>query len=269
MRRDIITQQLRSQYNPDGSDLRQVQLRMLQLLITFDNICRKHNLRYWLSFGTLLGAARHNGFIPWDDDTDVCMPREDAIKLKSLMGNRIYNNQLILQTKETDPHYINSSWMTIRDIKSEYIQDSDLHNSLKYRGLQIDIFIIDEGLSPLLKKISTYYQTHLIWGPWLNRKERIFRPTVKVFHSLFERVISPLFRSIKFNKDLDIGYGCPFGKPVPSEIIFPLKEIKFEGYDFFCPNNVDTYLTALYGDWSQIPPQDKIVTHNVKFILRD
>ena len=61
-----VHEQLRCQYNPDGSPLRELQLRMLEMLKCVDSICEKHNIRYWLSYGTLLGAVRHGGFIPWE-----------------------------------------------------------------------------------------------------------------------------------------------------------------------------------------------------------
>ena len=69
--------ELRKRFNPDGSLLRRQQLRMLELLEVIDVICRKHQIPYWLSSGTLIGAARHKGFIPWDDDMDICMKRPD------------------------------------------------------------------------------------------------------------------------------------------------------------------------------------------------
>ena len=64
---------LRQRFNPDGSLLRRQQMRMLELLIEVDRICKKHNIKYWLGSGTLIGAARHKGFIPWDDDLDIEM----------------------------------------------------------------------------------------------------------------------------------------------------------------------------------------------------
>ena len=76
--------ELRARFNPDGSDLREAQLRMLGLLKFLDDICKKNGLEYWLDSGTLIGAARHGGFIPWDDDVDVCMMKKDADKLKPL-----------------------------------------------------------------------------------------------------------------------------------------------------------------------------------------
>ena len=72
-----IQEQLRKQYNPDGSQLRTIQLCLLDILIEFDRVCRKNGISYWIDSGTLIGAARHGGFIPWDDDLDVCILRKD------------------------------------------------------------------------------------------------------------------------------------------------------------------------------------------------
>ena len=71
------TQALREKYNPDGSALRRDQLALLDMLCFVADICRQNGIQWWLSSGTLLGAARHKGFIPWDDDIDIAMPRKD------------------------------------------------------------------------------------------------------------------------------------------------------------------------------------------------
>ena len=70
-----------SKYNPEGSILRRAQLRELEILIEVDKICRKHNIEYFLDWGTLLGAVRHGGFIPWDDDIDISVRRKDYSRL--------------------------------------------------------------------------------------------------------------------------------------------------------------------------------------------
>ena len=82
---ESIQQKLRAKYNPDGSTLRRAQLRMLDILKFIDKVCRDNGLKYWLEGGTLLGAVRHGGFIPWDDDTDIAMTREDSMKLVKIL----------------------------------------------------------------------------------------------------------------------------------------------------------------------------------------
>ena len=76
-----LKQELRERFNPDGSLLRRQQLRMLELLEAVDLVCKKYDIPYWLSSGTLIGAVRHQGFIPWDDDLDIEMLREDYLRL--------------------------------------------------------------------------------------------------------------------------------------------------------------------------------------------
>lgn len=129
-----LQDQLREKCNPDGSELRKAQLRMTEMLVFIDKVCTKYNLRYWMDGGTLLGAARHEGFIPWDDDADVCMPIEDFLKFKEILKEEHLSDEFVLQSIENDKKYLRSeNWGVLRDVKSEYIQNSRFHNGLKYR----------------------------------------------------------------------------------------------------------------------------------------
>ena len=93
---------LRAKYSPEGSLLRRQQERMLEILCEIDRICKKHGIRYWLSSGTLIGAARHGGFIPWDDDLDIEMMREDYDRLMMVFPGELPAT-MALQTHDTDP----------------------------------------------------------------------------------------------------------------------------------------------------------------------
>ena len=107
---------LKSRFNPEGSLLRRQQNRMTELLIEIDRICKKHSIQYWLSSGTLLGAVRHKGFIPWDDDMDICMRscRKEAFRLVTPqsvsestldyypLNSNIYANYLCTLIKKSD-----------------------------------------------------------------------------------------------------------------------------------------------------------------------
>ena len=96
-----MSEDLRVKYNPDGSILRQHQLKMLDILIVIDGICKKHGIKYWISDGTLLGAVRHGGFIPWDDDLDIQMMRKDFKHFIKIISKELPEN-LVLQTHKTD-----------------------------------------------------------------------------------------------------------------------------------------------------------------------
>lgn len=111
-----VKEELRQKYNPDGSDLRKIQLRALEILKVVDLICKKHNIPYWLEGGALLGAVRHEGFIPWDDDIDIQILRKDYKKLLKILQKDLPDN-LVVQSRETDEMYMDRM-MKIRDLNS-------------------------------------------------------------------------------------------------------------------------------------------------------
>ena len=93
-----------AKYNGEGTPLRKAQLCMLNILIEIDRICRKHDIPYWLDSGTLLGAVRHGGFIPWDDDVDIAIMRSDYPRLKEYLTEELPKD-LILQDSINEPNY--------------------------------------------------------------------------------------------------------------------------------------------------------------------
>lgn len=258
---------LKERFNPEGSTLRKAQIRMTNLLEYFDNFCKENNLEYWLDFGTLLGAARHEGFIPWDDDVDVMMPIKDFKRLKKLMIGAQFNKDIVLQCHETDSGYY-ENWAVLRDLKSEYIQDSNIHNRRSYRGVQIDIFpCTNHFLSPLLK-FCRHYQNRLINKPLSEDGNTSRTPLlVRFFFNVFHFIIIPLCNMIghPFTHDyVRFYYGIPFESSRNLKNIYPLSKIVFENRVFNAPANTSAYLTDLYGDWKKIPDIDHIRTHNVQ-----
>lgn len=112
---------------------------MLRMLKIIDYICRKHDLRYWLCSGTLLGAVRHQGFIPWDDDLDICMLREDYNRFIQIAPLE-FPTDIFLQTQETDPSYDYLPLpCKVRD-KNSLIISEGMENQKYQQGLFIDIF---------------------------------------------------------------------------------------------------------------------------------
>ena len=134
---------LRAKYNPEGSQLRQHQLRTLEILKIVDIICREHDINYWLSSGTLLGAVRHKGFIPWDDDVDIEMLRDDFKKFNEIIPQYLPEN-FKLQNHKTDKCYY-WPFSKVRDERYPIKEVCNTDIRYKYHGVYIDVFCIEKG----------------------------------------------------------------------------------------------------------------------------
>jgi lipopolysaccharide cholinephosphotransferase len=261
--------ELREKYAPKNSDLWRAQQRMTEMLRFIDDICVKNGLVYWIDSGTLLGAVRHGGFIPWDDDTDICMPVPDYNKFIKIMGSRVVGD-FVLQTHDTDSNYY-SFWAVLRDTKSEYVQNSKIHNMRKYRGLQVDIFPMTDSYNVFLWKISARFSTRivekiLLYETW----KKNFHPITSFFFYLCKYFLYPIFHFlVSRKKDMyRMDYGNVFDPQVQKKYIFPLRRIEYNGIIVNAPSVPESYLQALYGpDWNQVPEERKRVTHNVTFIF--
>ena len=264
---------LKEKYNPEGSELRKAQYRMLEMLSYIDKVCNENGITYWLDSGTLLGAMRHGGFIPWDDDVDICMPAKDAKRFKEILLTKRGNAEFVLQCRETDPGFF-GSWLVLRDRKSEYIQDSNLHQARKYRGLQVDIFVLKDHNVITLQKIANIVEGKLITRPLLHYKFSIFlafscRIWFYVLYSLLFQIFNIIGMLSSSRKYYTFTYGTPFFDQHLISSIYPLQKIKFEDRAFNAPKDADKYLTESYGDWRRIPNEDEIETHNVRVVFYD
>lgn len=253
------------EYNAEGTELRKMQLRMFEMLEFLDSICQKHNISYWLSAGTLLGAVRHGGFIPWDDDLDIEMQKNDYDKLMVVLKTEM-SDKYVLQTHEVDKNYI----FPIAKLRDKNSRISELRNAdknYKYRGLYVDIFYLDNGnyffgrLTVNLQKMA--YVLTLI----KNDKIGILLLLKNIVFWLLQKVLYPLIRLIVFLGSIKTKIFA-FGTGITSlrhmENIFPLQKILFEGKDFNAPANTDAYLKDMYGDYMKIPDSNKRQKHIIK-----
>ena len=247
--------------------LRQAQLVMLKLLKAFHAICERNSLRYWLDAGTLLGAVRHKGFIPWDDDLDVMMPNEDYLKFIEI-AQRDLPFDMFFQTPETDPGY-SAPWVRMRDRYSHI--DNDVSFLFSYsHAIYIDIFPAITTTSrqhklreycsllpPACKKIQPIKPSRIF-------KKDLKRTVLYFFKWIFLFfMIVPSFRRC-FLKWTGKGKILWKYKPpiawenlFPDEIVFPLKKIKFEDFEFWGPADAHNYLASRYGDYMILPSEEK------------
>jgi len=246
-------------------NVKQAQQIMLEILIEVDRICKKYNIDYWLDHGTLLGAVRHKGFIPWDDDLDITMLREDYEKFLQV-ASKEFNSKYFLQTQESDKFYKNF-FTKIRYENSLYIEKEENNRKIKYhQGIFIDIFPVNCIRKNKLKLFI--YKSLVSFSKLFHN--RFFKNIL--ITKFFVKLINT-FHCTDFNKCnflVSGGENMHYVIHIPKNYVFPLKHIQFEGYDFPVPNKYDLYLKSIFGDnYMQLPPKNKRKSHAVKICIKE
>ncbi|MDR0430042.1 MAG: LicD family protein [Tannerellaceae bacterium] len=267
--------------------LRQAQFVLLRMFKIIDYICRKHDIKYWMCSGTLLGAVRHKGFIPWDDDLDICMPREDYERFIRIALDE-FPDDMILQTRETDPTYKYLPLpCKVRDTKS-LILSPGFEDEESRKGLFIDIFPADRYHTDSWtffkeRAIKSYNMFICKCLEAANFKEMsLEKKILAVFHPIFRFLVKRYLKVANklIGKNRNLGENCRIGHGFDTlwkryfkyDDILPLVELEFEGTLFLAPHNSPVYLATLYGpNYMTPPPESKRVAsqhaHTLKPIL--
>lgn len=259
------------------NEIQQIELELLKIFVAF---CEKHNLKYFLVGGTALGAVRHGGFIPWDDDIDVGMPREDYDRFLELADEDLTNDSTFLQTYKSDPNFI-YNFAKLRKNGTTYVEYLFRYTNI-HHGVWIDIFPID-GLSkdekPNMRKMRnkiyrTWFHTLSAFGRCGTRKiskKHFFKDLFANMWWYLEIFIFDLFKvQQKINDKImkkipykDATYvaniqGAWFEKEIIPKAYFGEGVMTtFEDLEVRIPAMSDEFLTHMYGDYMKLPEEEK------------
>lgn len=257
--------------------MNELQEKLLLMFKWFHNFCSEHKLVYYALGGTALGAVRHKGFIPWDDDMDIGMPRPDYEKMLDIIKKENNFGQYII---EYPLEYKDSMY----PICKVYDTSTTLIENVKKqprRGIFIDIFPLD-GIGNAEEESKNNYRKINFWIDLLNAK----RCAIRKGRSLFKNasiILSNLLPDAVFGKEILIKkinkmalkydyknnnyivnlFGAWKEKEIVEKKCFGIPKLhKFEDTKIYIPEDADSYLTSLYGDYMELPPTEKRVSHH-------
>lgn len=248
-----LQRRLRAEYNPDGSELRALQLRVLEIMKVIDALCRRHGITYWLEGGTLLGAVRHGGFIPWDDDSDISMPLDDYRRFCEVCRTDMPEG-FVLQNHDTDDDYY-LLFAKVRDLKADLpkvaVRDAQFH----YLGAWVDIFPVEPAYAPVSRVINKFH--NLNYGRLRTKWKKDLTWKFTLAMRRIAQILTP--RSAKINST----YGTSWFYNFPHAMLTPVSEVEFEGHRFLAPADPDAFLRHVFGErYMDIPDYDLRITHS-------
>ncbi len=261
-----------------AAELRALQLTELEMLIEVDRICRKCGIKYNIIAGTALGAVRHGGFIPWDDDADIALLRPEYEKFREACKTELDKSRFYFQDHDTTPGY-RWGYGKIRRKGTMFVRQNQEHMPYP-QGIFIDIFPTDgvpdiKIIQPLhnlicflfrkafyskVGRLSSKGLSFLVYEFLYLIPENKLYNTFNSFISLNER----LFKNSKRVRNLSfplLGGQKEYG--YLREWYTKLSKIKFEGYDFPVMKDLDGYLRFKYGDYMTLPSEENRKVHPV------
>lgn len=263
-----------------SDELRRMQILELGMLAEFDRVCKKHNIKYTIVAGTLLGAVRHKGFIPWDDDADIGMLREEYDKFKAVMCD-LNPSICFFQDNTTDPAY-RWGYGKLRRTGTEYVRVGQEHLKCK-TGIFVDIFPMDDCpkslISQMFQDFYCFCCRKILWS-------EVGRVVCSGFYKIWYTILSKIPLQIPFrllriytdrsnnNSDCLVRTLCytsvgklyfkhPFAQRygLPKRWFLDCVEYDFENIKLMGSRDYDEVLSFWFGDYMTLPPEDEREQH--------
>ena len=259
-----------------------LQKTILDIYIEFNRICEKYQLTYYAIGGTCIGAIRHKGFIPWDDDLDVAMPIDDYLKFKEVAKKELKSEYKLIDYLDSKRFYRNNFFLKIENVNTTFVEKVESNDIRKYKGVFLDIMPIcgcskdDKKKHKLIRRFYKYRKLNqsknLKFNEMKSLKGKILWIFLKPFvffqnETYFLNKCEQLAKKNPINKNSNILF--PWRIPVRASYKnnFPFEYFKgtvsmpFENTYIKCPIGYDSYLKDDFGDYMVLPPVEKRITH--------
>ncbi|MEY8462818.1 LicD family protein [Streptococcus merionis] len=265
--------------------IKDVQDLAFEILKYIKEICEQHSINYYLAYGTLIGAVRHKGFIPWDDDIDIMMPREDFERLVVIMREFPHPYYRLISS-ETDNRF-QVPLPKIIDSRTILIQDYDIVESIPL-GVYVDIFLVDGAGDDYLDAVKHYDQAFLYYQLWKKSCLKLFPSSLSYLRGFLRWIknLPYIVRGSKYYMKLLKEHNTTYefskshyiatfetGTSDASKCIWKKTDfdnktkLEFNGDLFQVPKEYEKILTGEYGDYMVLPDIDKQVSHH-SYVLR-
>ncbi len=242
------------------ANVKEVQARLLQMADTVTGILERHKLRCMIAYGTLLGAVRHQGFIPWDDDFDLWLFDEEYDRALDVLRAELPEG-LLVHDKNTDPIYW-KAWASVRDTGTR--THCALHpddNAFLYQGLSLDLFRLKKmprrEVPAYLERENMEFLVRKLDSGTMERDEYLRKFNAAALR--YAEVLKSLARGEGDSEEV-YAFIISLHGAAPDWML-PLKKYSFEGREYQGPNNADAVLTQLYRDYMTLPPPEKRIPH--------